>query len=103
MAHGSTGGADHVVGHVSLVLTLPGLVVGSPAVGAPHLAVLAEGSVQQGQLSQLHLPQLVGALRHLHPLLDDLLDLVDGLLHRLRIRGSHVGVQRLVLSWQWLK
>ena len=102
VTHGPTGGADHVVGHVGLVLTLPGLVVRSPAVSAAHLAVLTEGSVQQSQLSQLHLSQLVGTLGHLHPLLDDLLDLVDGLLHGLGVRGGHVGVQRLVLSWQGL-
>ena len=102
MTDGPTGGADHVVGDVGLVLALPGLMVRSPTVSAPHLSVLTEGSVQQSQLSQLHLPQLVRTLRHLHSLLDDLLDLVDGLLHRLRIRGGYVGVQCLVLSWQWL-
>ena len=102
MTDGPTGGADHVVGDVGLVLALPGLMVRSPTVSAPHLSVLTEGSVQQSQLSQLHLPQLVRTLRHLHSLLDDLLDLVDGLLHRLRIRGGYVGVQWLVLSWQRL-
>jgi hypothetical protein len=51
MTDSPTGGADHVVGDVRLVLTLPGLVIRSPAVGTPHLTVLAECAVQQRQLS----------------------------------------------------
>ena len=31
---------DDVVGHVDLVLTLPGAVVGSPAIGAPRAVAL---------------------------------------------------------------
>merc|ERR1719410_465520 len=102
VAGGAAAGAHHVVGHVRLVLALPRLVVRRAAVGALHHAVLAQCPVEQRELPQLHLAQLVGPLGHLHPLLDDLLDLVDGLLDALRVRGRDVCVQRLVLARQRL-
>ena len=45
-------------------------MVRGPAVGALGHPILPQGAVQQGELPQLHLPQLVAALGHLHPLLD---------------------------------
>ena len=74
--------AHHIVGHVGLVLALPRLVIGGPAVGALGHPVLPQGAVQQGQLPQLHLPQLVAALRHLDSLLDHLPEGSFGCLHR---------------------
>ena len=72
VAHTPACPAHHVVRHIGLVLALPCLVIGGPAVGALGHPVLPQGAVQQGQLPQLHLPQLVAALRHLDALLDHL-------------------------------
>lgn len=55
----------------------PSLVVGGGAVGAAHGVVLPQRSVQLRQLSQLHAPQVVLTLWHLHALPDHLLDLLD--------------------------
>ena len=49
-------GADDAVGDVGLVLALPRLVVGRPAVGAPGALALAQGAVEQGQFAQLGAP-----------------------------------------------
>ena len=70
VAHTPACPAHHVVRHIGLVLALPCLVIGGPAVGALGHPVLPQGPIQQGQLPQLHLPQLVAALGHLDPLLD---------------------------------
>jgi len=96
VSHSPASPAHHVVGHVGLVLALPRLVVGGPAVGALGHPVLPQGAVQQGQLPQLHLPQLVAALRHLHALLDHLPDSPDCLVHGVCIRSGDVRVQGLV-------
>ena len=45
-------------------------MVRGPAVGALGHPVLPQGPIQQGELPQLHLPQLVTALGNLDPLLD---------------------------------
>lgn len=96
------GPTHHVVRHVGLVLALPCLVVGGPAVRTLGHPVLTQGPVQQSQLSQLHLPQLVAAFGNLNPLLDHLPDPPDGLVDGVRIGGGDVGVQRLVLARQRL-
>ena len=70
MAHTPASPAHHVVRHVGLVLALPCLVVRGAAVGALGHPVLPQGPIQQGELPQLHLPQLVTALGNLDPLLD---------------------------------
>ena len=46
-------GAHDCVGHIGLVLALPGLVVGRPAVCALGGTVLPQRTVQQGELPQL--------------------------------------------------
>jgi len=102
VTHRPAAGADNIVGHILLVLTLPGLVVSCSTVCASHCSILSQSSVQQRQLSQLHLPQLIGSLGHLHSLLDNFLDLVDSFLDTLGIRGSNVGMERLVLTRQGL-
>jgi len=102
VAHTPASPAHHVVGHVGLVLALPCLVVRGPAVGALGHPVLSQGPVQQGQLPQLHLPQLVASLRNFHPLLDHFPDPPDRLVDGVSIRGSDISMQGLVFSWQWL-
>ena len=102
VAHRPAAGAHHVVGHIGLVLALPRLVVSSATVGAADSPVLSQGTVEESQLSELHLAELVAALWDLHALLDDLLDLVDRLLDALGVRGRHIRVQWLVFSRQRL-
>lgn len=75
MAGAAAARADDVVGDVGLVRAEPGLVVGGAAIGAARPVVLAQRPVQQGELAQLVAPQVVLALRHLHALADDLVDL----------------------------
>ena len=52
----AAGGAHDAVGDVGLVLALPRLVVGGPAVGAPGALALAQGAVEQRQFAQLGTP-----------------------------------------------
>ena len=55
--------ADDAVGDVGLVLALPRLVVGGPAVGAARAVALAEGAVQQSQFAQLGAPAIGRTIR----------------------------------------
>lgn len=67
--------AHDAVGDVGLVGTQPGLVVGGGAVGTTHGVVLPQRAVELRQLPELHPPQVVLSLGHLHPLTDHLLNL----------------------------
>lgn len=102
MTHTTTSGAHYVVGDIGTVLALPTLVIVRSAVATSRSISLSESSVEQRQLSQLVPPQVVLALRHVHSLLDHLIDLGHGFLDGLRVHGSDVGMQWLVLARQRL-
>lgn len=82
--------------------------VGDDGLGLLHLfqlaqaIILPQGAVQEGQFPQLLAPQIILSLWHLYALPDDLLDLLHSLLHVLRVVGSHVRMQGLILTRQWL-
>lgn len=123
----AAGGAHDAVGDVGLVLALPRLVVGGPAVGAPGALALAQGAVEQRQFAQLGTPagrrngvkigafdrrklnpqyafspKVILSLRYVDSCRDHFLDLFYGLLHRVEVVGGDVRVQWLVLAGQGL-
>jgi len=72
--------ANDVVGHVGAVLALPRLVVLGPTVRASGCVSFSQSSVEKSQLPQLVPPQVILTLRHVHTLLDHLVDLYDSFL-----------------------
>ena len=73
-------------------------MIHSSTVVTPRAIALSQRAVQQGQLPELVPPQIILAFGDVHCLLDNGLYLVNSLLHRLGVRGSHIGMQGLILS-----
>jgi len=95
--------ANYVVGDVWLILTLPRPVVRCTTIRAwRQYAVLSEGAIEHRQLPQLHLAQLVGALRQINPLLNDLLDLCNCFLHFDRLVTLNISMKGFVFPRHWL-
>lgn len=65
-------------------------------------SVLPQGPVQHGELPELHLPELVGALRQVYSLLDDFLDFLDGLTDFDGLISLDICVKRFILPWHRL-
>lgn len=98
----SASGTYDVVRNVRFVRTEPSLVLVRATVRTPWSVRFAQRSVELGQLSQLHPPQIVVTLRNLDTLPDNVLDTLHCLLHRFRIARRNKRVQRFVLPGQRL-
>lgn len=98
----SASGTYDVVRNVRFVRTEPSLVLVGAAVRTPWSVRFTQRSVELGQLSQLHPSQIVVTLRNLDTLPDNVLDTLDGLLHRFRIARRYESMQRFVLPGQRL-
>lgn len=98
----STSGTYDVVRNVRFVRTEPSLVLVRATVRTPWSVRFTQRSVELGQFSQLHPPQIVVTLRNFDTLPDNVLDALDGLLHRFRIARRNERVQRFVLPGQRL-
>lgn len=88
--------------NVRLVWTEPSLVFVGTAIGTTGTVGLPKSSVQLSQLSELHPTKIVVTFRNFDALPDDILDPIDGLLHRFRITSRDKSVQWFVLTWQRL-
>lgn len=98
MTSSSTAGTDYIVCNIRLVRTLPRFVSVGSTITTPWPIIFSKGTIQQGQLSQLHSSQIILALRNFYTLPNYFFYLVHCFLDTLRITGCHVSMKWFIFS-----